>query len=354
MGLLQDFRRALGTPAMRTRLIACALALGIFAALPAPQSGAPLAWNLIVGGLWLCLAALAWASALAEDLVRVFWFAAFVLSVVAFLRLRYLLPLVLIASWGLWFQIRSQRELKKLVLFALLLGTSPSLWAMAKAKPLSSSATATLSPMAGESHSANPPAGAVNIPKYLTGYQINDITSCGAIDQIPWRFKPDGRKVRLIMKDELRHQSETHTSPWEVYQVMDKDGFVSFVFRRALADGRYDAIVAKDSVYNRIIDTPKGPKTIEVQDLRTLINRPAITFYHTDGSTVTFSPSSVGRSALIIQLSSKDGGRLLPPVFLRGNICDRPEDEENSDTLNKKLQAETTPGGQTVPASGGK
>jgi hypothetical protein len=181
------------------------------------------------------------------------------------------------------------------------------------------------------------------VPKYLEGYKLSDISSCGSIDQIPWKFRNDRRKTRVILKDLLRHQNESKYSTWEIHQIMDGEGFVSFIFRRALADGRFESIVVKDSQYNKIIDTPKGPRIVEAQDLKTLINRAALTFYSPDGGTVVFSPSSVGRSALIIDV----GGKLtrpLPPVFLRGNICDRPDDEENSDTLNRKLAPATLPG----------
>jgi len=179
------------------------------------------------------------------------------------------------------------------------------------------------------------------LPKYLSGFELKDITSCLTVDTIPWKFRPDRRKTRLLLKDRLRHQSQTTFSEWSVFQVMDGDGFVSYVFRRPLSSGRNESMVVKDTVYNRVLDTARGPKTVESQDLRTLINRPALTFYHQDGSTVTYSPSSVGRSALVIQ-QAQTAGRLLPPVFLRGNFCDRPDDDEDADKASKQLAAPKT------------
>jgi hypothetical protein len=192
----------------------------------------------------------------------------------------------------------------------------------------------------------------VEIPKYLSGYEVKDITSCGVVDKIPWKFRPDGKKTRLLLKDKLRHQTETQTLDWEVFQIMDKDGFTSWVFRRTLASGRAESIVIKDVVYNRILETKKGPKTVEVQDLRSLVNRPALTFYHKDGSTLVYSPSSVGRSALIIQQGNQSGGRILAPVFVRGNFCDRPEDEENSDSQSKKAVQGSTGAADAASSTG--
>ena len=191
------------------------------------------------------------------------------------------------------------------------------------------------------------------IPKYLSGYEVRDLTSCSMIDQIPWKFRPDRRKIRLLLRDSLRHQTETVFATWEIHQVMDGDGFVSYVFRRALANGRFESIVTKDLTFNRIVDTPQGPKTTEVQDLRTLINRAALTFYHSDGSTVAYWPSSVGKSALIVTQGQVGGGRSLPPVYLRGNYCDRPDDEENSDAMTKKITPPAA-AAPAAPAPGGK
>lgn len=173
------------------------------------------------------------------------------------------------------------------------------------------------------------------LPKYLTGYGIVDYSSCTVYDRIPWKFSPDRRKKRLILRDKLRHQLETTFKTWEVYQVMDGDGYVSYVFRNALPDGRYDSIVVKDTIYNRFVETPRGKKQTEFQDLRGLVNRPAIAFYGSDGGSISLLPSSIGRSALVIQQGKADG-RLMPPIYLRGNTCDRPDDDEDSDQKAKE------------------
>jgi len=172
------------------------------------------------------------------------------------------------------------------------------------------------------------------LPKYLTGYEVIDFSSCSVYDQIPWKFSPDKRKKRLLLKDKLRHQTETIFKTWEVHQVMDPEGFVSYIFRNAMADGRYDSIVIKDTIYNRFIETAKGKKQIELQDLKSLVNRQALAFYTQNGSTIALMPSTIGKSALVIQ-QGRSEGRVLPPIFIRGNTCDRPDDDENADQKGK-------------------
>jgi hypothetical protein len=137
---------------------------------------------------------------------------------------------------------------------------------------------------------------------------------------------------------------------------MDADGYVTWIFRAALADGRYDTIAVKDTIYNRFVETPQGKQQTESQDLRTLVNRAALTFYAQDASTVSLLPSTIGQTALVIQQGKSDG-RLLPPIFIRGNNCDRPEGDENGDSTAAKqvtgqAQGGATPGG--APGAAGK
>jgi hypothetical protein len=172
-------------------------------------------------------------------------------------------------------------------------------------------------------------------PKYLNGYKINDYSSCLVYDQIPWRFAADQKKNRLLIRDKLRHQTEKVLKDWEIFQIMDRDGYVTYVFRNQIALKTYDSIVIKDTVYNRFIESPKKRKSVDFQDLRTLVNRPALTFYSRDGGTISLVPSSIGKSALVIQLAKAEG-RAIPPMFIRGSACDRPDDEENSDQRAKE------------------
>jgi hypothetical protein len=186
------------------------------------------------------------------------------------------------------------------------------------------------------------------LPKYLTGYTLYDIVSCGAIDQIPWKFRKDRKKTRMILKDKLRYMNQATFSDWSVFQILDPDGYVTFVFRRPTANGRFESLVLKDTIFNRVVDTKFGPKTVESQDLGSLINRPAVAFYSENGSTITFSPSASGNSMLTFQ-QAPGTGRLLPPVFMRGSICDRPEDEEDSDRQQKQLTQPQVPGAPKAP-----
>ncbi len=197
-----------------------------------------------------------------------------------------------------------------------------------------------------EARSANKGAEVVE------GFKLKDITSCGVVDKIPWKFRPDGRKARLLIKDNLRFQSETNFEPWELFQIMDREGFVSYIFRHTLVSGRLESIIIKDTVYNRVLETPKGNKTIESQSLKSLVNRQALAFYHADGSSLVYSPSSVGRSSLTLQQGQLGTGRILPPVFLRGNYCDRPDDEEDSDNQSRRA-VQASPGSAPTAAPSG-
>ncbi len=188
------------------------------------------------------------------------------------------------------------------------------------------------------------------LPKYLTGYTLYDITSCGLIDQIPWKFRADRKKSRLILKDKLRYMNQTTFSDWSLFQVLDAGGFATFIFRRPTANGRFESLVLKDTVFNRVVDTKFGPKTVESQDLTTLINRPAVAFYSQEGGSIVFSPSSNGNSMLTFQQAA-NSGRLLPPVFIRGTICDRPEDEEDSDRQQKQNAQPPAPTAPKAPGS---
>lgn len=180
--------------------------------------------------------------------------------------------------------------------------------------------------------------------KAISGYALEDIVSCSFMDRIPWRFKEAGRKTRLLINDQLRLSSETAEARWEIYQVMDKEGFVTFIFRRALPSGQWESIVTRDSDFSRVLSLAKGRKSVtERQNLKTLIDRPALTFENSKGSSLSLIPGSTGTSALSIQLSQA-GGRMLPPLFIRGSTCARPIDEAN-DGATKEIKATATPKG---------
>jgi len=307
-----SFRESLRDPVKRTRLIALVLALGAVAALPTPsdEASTKLA-QFLVPVLWLSFGAFAWSVWFRPDLQWVLWFSSVVLASVALFKGMSPLPLILAIVWALWFSARSKRHPNmKMILLAF---TALSFFETRAAEiPRGNIKASTV-------------AGTVEIPAYMRGNRLNEIASCGKADQIPWKFRPDNRKTRLLVKDVLRLNTESKFANWEVHQVMDAQGYVTYIFRKALANGRYESIVAKEYMYNKILETPRGPKVVEVQNLKNLINRPVLVFYHSDGGTLSYLPGLAGRSLVTIQLAQAEG-RLLPPVFFKGTVCDRPND----------------------------
>jgi|GEM_PF-1343591 len=297
----------------RTRLIGSVLALSFVATLPTPTPQRPWAWNLPVLLLWVGVSFLAWSSWYRPAWARLAWFLSLVLAFVGGFVAGTWLQLGLLAAWGLWISQRRNRvaregaqrsgQLKSIALVGSLVLGAFSAQAAGKADPAST------------------------IPKYLLGYRVVEIASCARIDQIPWKFRPDGRKTRLVIRDSLRLNTEVKFADWEIHQVMDREGYITYVFRRPVGNGRFESYVTKDAAYNRILDTPRGPKVVEVQNLKTFINRPVLTFSSADGSTVAFEPGLAGTSALNLQFAPSESGRVAPPVYLRGNFCNRPESE---------------------------
>jgi hypothetical protein len=310
----------------RHRMWSTVFLLGVFLASPMPSENQIFATNILIISFLVLVLVTSSLIYFQNEFSEVLFVVCVLVASVMFFKGVSLVSLVFLLSFWLWRGVSKARlKLQKKWSVALALFFMTIQYIGVRQVNAQSSA------QKGEENSSD-----VEIPKYLSGYEIKDITSCGAVNKIPWKFRPDGKKTRLLLKDRMRHQTESQFLDWEVFQVMDKDGFTSWIFRRTLANGRSESIVVKDVVYNRILETPKGSKTVEVQDLRSLVNRTALSFFHKDGSSLVYSPSSVGRSALIIQQGSTGNNRLLAPVFVRGNFCDRPDDEENSDTQNKK------------------
>jgi hypothetical protein len=246
------------------------------------------------------------------------------------LRSDIVLPVFVVSVFGLWTLVRSRRlaRSKNLERRALVLALVPLLSWGALAQSVTPRKV---------------------IPKELSGLLLNEFSSCAMIDQIPWRFRPDGRKTRMLISDRLRSNTEVRFSQWQVHQVMDPNGFVSYIFRRPLASGRFESIITKNLIYNRVVDTPRGRRTVEVQELKNLVNRPVLSFFHEDGGSVTYSPSSIGNALLTLQQASTTG-RSLPPIFLRGNYCDRPESQEDIDRIR---QAEAQQTKEALEKAGG-
>ncbi len=308
-----SFRDSIRDPEKRTRLLALILAMGAVAALPTPSDVAATSLaRFLVPVLWISFGAFAWSVWFREDLQWTLWFSSTVLALVAALKGLGLLPLVLSVVWALWYSTRRRRE-SRLKGWAILFLAS------------------VFSPQVGaEGIFVKKPAaipGTIEIPTWMTGNKLSDLASCASAEKIQWKFRSDNRKTRMILKDVLRLGSDTKFATWEIHQVMDKDGYVTYIFRKTLANGRYESIVAKENLYNKIVDTPRGQRVVEVQNLKSLINRPVFIFYHSDGSTVSYLPGLAGRSTLIIQLAQAEG-LILPPVYFKGSSCDRPNDTD--------------------------
>jgi hypothetical protein len=177
------------------------------------------------------------------------------------------------------------------------------------------------------------------LPKHLDGHRLNDIVSCGSVNDIAWRFRPDSRKARLLIRDRLRLNSEQNFAIWEINQVMDRGGTVTFIFSRIESDRRSESIVIKDNLYNRIVRENGRNRVMEVQDLRTLINRAVLVFHHADGGSISFAPGLAGQSAITIELNKSV--RPLSPILVKGNYCERlDEDSESASTSTARAAAE--------------
>lgn len=162
----------------------------------------------------------------------------------------------------------------------------------------------------------------VNKPIHVTGLNLNQIASCLVIDQIPWVSRKTNRKSRLLAKDKMRLNIHKTFSEWEIHQVMDKEGYISFIFRRRLADGRVESIVAKENHYNRFVDSGSVRKVVQVENFINLIDRATMIFYAEDGNRAEFRPGFTGQSTFVIYYTGQT-----PPVYLQDLKCSRGDSE---------------------------
>jgi len=169
-------------------------------------------------------------------------------------------------------------------------------------------------------------------------FKLDALASCGSLDKIPWNFRPDGRRIRKLFEEELRLANDNETFWWELYQVMNRAGEVTFIFRRSLPDGSYISLAARDFKFVRVHSTPESSKKLENQTFKHLINRPALIFYRSDGTVVNYLPGSVGKATIQIQFAMTTGA-YLPPVYIRGNFCDRPASLSEADVAGKSFGA---------------
>ncbi len=165
----------------------------------------------------------------------------------------------------------------------------------------------------------------VSKPIFKTGLTLNQIASCLVIDQIPWISRKTNRKSRLLARDKMRLNIQKSFSEWEIHQVMDKEGYISFVFRRTLHDGRVESIVTKENHYNRFVDEGGKRKIIQVENYINLIDRASMIFYAENGNRVEFRPGFTGQSTFIVYYTGQT-----PPIYLQDLKCGRGDSEGGS------------------------
>ena len=175
--------------------------------------------------------------------------------------------------------------------------------------------------------------------------RLDGLSSCGNLDKIPWKFRPDLRKTRMLFSEEMRLSSDESVYLWELYQVMNSDGLVTFIFRRKLPNGNYLSLAARDFKFIEVQSSPERSEATQRQNFKHLINRPALIFYRADGSEVSYMPGSVGKSTIMIQFAQSNG-LYLPPVYIRGNFCDRPASLNESDTTGSTFGKVKNDGGE--------
>jgi hypothetical protein len=193
-----------------------------------------------------------------------------------------------------------------------------------------------------------------DLPVHVKGLSLNQIASCRVIDQLPWVFRKTNRQSRLIARDRLRLSTQSEFAIWEIHQVQDANGYVSYVFRRPMPGGRFESIVTKENYYNRIIDNNGSRKIVDVRNLMTLIDRPALTFYAKDGTYAVFMPGLAGKASFVI---TYPGG--VAPVYLRGSSCQRMGADGSNPFEEKPAEAGAAPAapgaaGGASGSSGGK
>jgi hypothetical protein len=296
------WRERLRDPLERTRLISFSLLLGVFASLPSPLEFSQFPHQIwMMGSLWITVASLLWLQWAQSSYIGFVWFLSLILSFTVWRITGWGLSFVLLTLWYVWKTVRFKQHKKLLFGFSLLL--------------------------VADIYAADQKA--VVRPKELSGYQIRDLVSCAAVDRIPWRFAKGNRRTRLVLRDQLRLSTDDREGFWEIFQIMDKNGYVTFAFQRIENVSPVETIAIRDNRFERYVHK-NGRRIIrETQDVRTLINRMVVTLYHASGASVSFAPGLAGDSTLTIDLS-ENGNRPLAPVFLRGNYCGRPKDDSNS------------------------
>lgn len=311
--------------------------LGLVIAIPVPTGDLTSRQDVALLLIWVGTLCQAWSLWFRRDLTDLFWVVALLGAFLAFLFNRVMMPGVLLVVWRTWLWYRERRtsHLSLVILTGLSLSAWPSLAEAKVAVPKSNKIVPTSSTAVGDNAA------------YLKGYKINDLTSCRQVDVVPWTFGEDNRQARMLLRDRLRLSTEMHYSDWSIFQTMDPDGEVTFIFQRLHPDGAKEFQLTKGSTYNRIIQRNKTREVSAVKDLKNLIDSPALEFYHEDGSRISFMPGSSGSSKLRVYLAPRPGARILPPLYLEGRHCSRPESAFDQDDDSGKR----TPGSPATPSA---
>lgn len=176
----------------------------------------------------------------------------------------------------------------------------------------------------------------IQSPIHKKGLNLDQIASCQVVDQLTWIQGRNKRRSRFLAKDKLRLSEHTEFSEWFIYQVMDLEGYFSYVFKRSLGKGKSESIIIKQSDYNRVMEMGKKRRVLEVRDLKNLIEKTALIFFAENGNRVEFKPGFTGRGTLVVYYTGQT-----QPIHIRGLQCARgnpdgrdpflPPDEDSED-----------------------
>jgi len=193
------------------------------------------------------------------------------------------------------------------------------------------------------------------LPVHQKGLTMSQVSSCIIINQLPWVFRKTKRQSRLLVRDKIRFSTQPEFLFWEIHQVMDQNGYISYVFKRPLPGGGSESIVTKENYYNRIQDRRGQKKIVDVRNLTNFVDRNALTFYTESGGRIVYQPGLSGQSRLSMAFDNAG-----PPVLLKGGDCRRgcvdgrdPFDTDcNNMSFEDDAKLENTR--DAAPAAGGK
>ncbi|HVJ64179.1 MAG TPA: hypothetical protein VM901_02880 [Bdellovibrionota bacterium] len=344
-------RRTDWSEVKRTHLLALILLLALVVALPTPSGELTSRREVALLVAWVGVLATAWAVWFRRELLDLFWVVAAVGGLLTYLFRDSAFLLSSLVIWRFWLLYREKRmaKLNLWLVLGLGLGSVPATQAQRLEAP---QVIGTITAPAPASTKASTSALAGDNMAYLKGYKINDLTSCRQVDVVPWSLNEENRQARLILRDKLRLSTELKYFDWSVYQTMDTEGSVTFIFERMLSDGAREYYLTKGHVFNRIVKRGTLKSVAEMKKLTNLIDSPALEFYHEDGSRLSFLPGSAGSSKLRVYLAPKAGARILPPLYIDGRHCSRPESAFDQDDEPNK-QNSNAPALPSAPVAGG-